>query len=131
MRHCPNPDCPHLALTGRVAELRDDIELCPDCGQPTSWGPPPDESRNSRAESPVSDEPSAGLVKVAEFTTLHEAEMARQMLRAYDIDAELTDRHVTGMGLPLHALGVGLHLVVPADREDEALALLTPEERRE
>lgn len=125
MRHCPNPECPHLVATGHCAELRDDIELCPDCGQPTAWGPSPGDPPISEPAEPQLGEDPTRLVEVAEFTTLHEAEMAREMLRAYGIHAELTDRYVSGMGLPLHALGGGLHMLVRPDQIDQARDLLT------
>jgi hypothetical protein len=42
VKHCPNPDCVHLAETGRAGEFRDSIEKCSDCGAVLAGGPPPE-----------------------------------------------------------------------------------------
>ena len=41
MRHCANPECAHLVRFGRIAEYRDDIESCSDCGASLSPGEAP------------------------------------------------------------------------------------------
>lgn len=52
MKHCPNPDCPFLQQYKLIAEFRDEIETCPDCGTQLVAGDAPDIE-----ESPVAYEP--------------------------------------------------------------------------
>lgn len=42
MKHCPNPDCPFLQQYKLIAEFRDEIETCPDCGTQLVAGEAPD-----------------------------------------------------------------------------------------
>ncbi len=42
MKHCPNPDCPFLHQYKMVAEFRDEVNTCPDCGTPLAPGPAPE-----------------------------------------------------------------------------------------
>ena len=44
MKHCPNPDCPHLVRFGRISEFLDGVEQCSDCGTQLLAGdaPPPE-----------------------------------------------------------------------------------------
>lgn len=41
LRHCPNPDCAGLARDGVVAEFRDTVETCVDCGATLASGERP------------------------------------------------------------------------------------------
>lgn len=42
MKHCPNPNCPFLHQFKMVAEFRDNINTCPDCGTPLVPGEAPE-----------------------------------------------------------------------------------------
>ncbi|MFN8486747.1 MAG: hypothetical protein U0350_04090 [Caldilineaceae bacterium] len=42
MKHCPNPDCPFLHQYKMVAEFRDEVNTCPDCGAPLAPGEAPE-----------------------------------------------------------------------------------------
>ena len=69
MKHCPNPDCSHLAETGRAGEYRDVIAVCSDCGVALAPGEPPEIERPGQlrwtAVEVVPDPHAAHLVKSA------------------------------------------------------------------
>lgn len=48
MPHCPNPDCRHLARTGKPAEYREGTDRCGDCGTALAAGAPPAKPRTPR-----------------------------------------------------------------------------------
>lgn len=53
MKHCPNPDCPFLHQYKMVAEFRDEVNTCPDCGTPLVAGAAPE---IEPVEEPVLDD---------------------------------------------------------------------------
>ena len=55
MKHCPNPECPDLLAHGRPGEYRDEIDVCPYCGTPLQWGPPPAPAGREGALPPLED----------------------------------------------------------------------------
>jgi len=42
MKHCANPECDHVRRFGRIAEYRDEITSCSDCGESLVPGPAPE-----------------------------------------------------------------------------------------
>jgi len=53
MKHCPNPDCPFLQQYKLIAEFRDEIETCPDCGTQLVAGEAPDIEASPVAYEPL------------------------------------------------------------------------------
>ena len=82
MRHCPRPECPHAASTGRAAEYEDHVAYCADCGTKLIDGPAPGPSPDKDA-----------LQAIAKFSTPHEAHIARASLASHGITAVVDQDH--------------------------------------
>jgi hypothetical protein len=66
----------------------------------------------------------ATLTVARTFTNVHEAHLAKSVLEAAGIDVELADEHVVAMNWTYSNAVGGVKALVPADRLDEAQALL-------
>lgn len=66
----------------------------------------------------------APLVTVARFDRLHEAQLAKAQLDDADIPCMLTNADATGLSSMFDAERSRVQLKVPADRADEARAVL-------
>lgn len=88
MKHCPNPECPHLLDTGLPAEFLGEIQVCSDCGTRLEWG----EASEAVIAGPQ-DETTIPWVTVAEFTGGIEATIAKGRLDAEGIEAMFLDEH--------------------------------------
>jgi hypothetical protein len=66
----------------------------------------------------------AALTVARTFTNVHEAHLAKSVLEAAGIDVELADEHVVSMNWTYSNAVGGVKALVPADRLDEAQAVL-------
>jgi len=123
VRHCPDPACPELEVNGRPGEYRDEVEVCPFCGATLVAGPPPapEECPPPEAAPPA---PAGELVAVAAYPTRHQAELARGFLEACGIPAAIGADDAGATRPELGLLTGGVRVAVPADRAEEAVALL-------
>ena len=117
MKHCPNPDCPHLLDTGLPAEFLEEIQVCSDCGTRLNWG----EASEAVIPEP---EPEAVVpwVTVATFTSALEAAVAKGRLEAEGIEVMFLDEHNANVEFLCFCGYDGIKLVVqeidaPAARE--------------
>jgi hypothetical protein len=123
MKVCPNRDCPFREKYGEIAEYRDEITNCVDCGTPLV-------DRSQAPTLPLADEPdeeemeAEELVVIATFDYPLQAQIHRAHLEAEGIPAFLFDEHMmTNNQLLASALG-GVRLAVPASAEEAAIAIL-------
>lgn len=79
MKHCPNPDCPHLADTRRAGEYRDEAVTCSDCGRDLVPGEPPEIEQPGRLQ----------WTTVLIVPDPHAAHLARAALAMEGIPSEL------------------------------------------
>ncbi len=64
------------------------------------------------------------FVTIRKFQNDIEATLAMNLLKDSGIEAILTDEHIIGIYPSLSAMGMGISLKIPPDREEEALAIL-------
>ncbi|MFZ4663027.1 MAG: putative signal transducing protein [Caldilineaceae bacterium] len=126
MKVCPNRECPFLAEYGEMAEYRDEIAHCVDCGAPLVYRsqapllPSADEGNEEDDEAVDADE----LVVIATFDHPEKAHIYRAHLEAVGIPAFLFDEHtMTNNRLLTSALG-GVRLAVPESAAKRALTVL-------
>lgn len=86
MKHCPNPDCSHLATTGFAAEFLDSIEICAKCG-----------SRLFHGEAPATLRPTyRELETVYETADRIQAHLFRSLLEQDEIPAHVAGEPLQG-----------------------------------
>ena len=119
MPHCANLDCPDRARLRRV-EFRDDIEVCPRCGETLADGPPP---RAGKEEDEYVE-----LADAATFMYVHEAELAASHLAAAGIDAHIVNRDTLGIHSLLSVAMGGVRVQVAPEDLVRARQVLTAEE---
>ncbi len=76
IRHCANPDCAGLARDGVVAEFRDTVELCLDCGAVLAPG-----------ERPPAPDPERGVEFLELVTIFIASDLSQGQVVASTIDA--------------------------------------------
>jgi len=76
IRHCANPDCAGLARDGVVAEFRDTVELCLDCGVVLAAG-----------ERPPAPDPERGVEFLELVTIFIASDLSQGQVVASTIDA--------------------------------------------
>jgi len=130
---CPNPDCPDREVNGRPGEFVDTLTRCPFCGAELVAALEPEEPR--RVED-LADELD-GLDAVLEVSDPAEIAIVRSILDGAEIPylargqerlAALRGGHAS------YRLGAGAGAVVflvPAERAEEARALLSPAQPEE
>ncbi len=128
---CPNPECPDLDATGARGEYVAGTERCPYCG--TALVPASTMDGVDGALEDQGDDPGAAdLVPVFSSEDPAEIQIIRSILRGADIPHQTThdsasDRVLPGFD-PFRIIMRGSRdavFWVPADRADEARALLT------
>lgn len=127
MKLCPNAACSFLKTYGEVAEYRNEIVHCIDCGallvDSALTSPLAEEARHAE-EQAEEEEDSDDLVVIATFDHPLQAHIHRAHLEAEGIPAFLFDEHMmTNNWLMTNALG-GIRLAVPETAREEALAIL-------
>lgn len=133
MKHCPNPECPDRPAHGRPGEYRDEVDVCPFCGTPLEWGPPPEPVSRGNADLPPPGEPgdsNSGPAAVGHFMDEGEAELARGFLEARGIPARIA-RDTAGWYPSALGAMTGIRLLVPASLAAEAESLLAAVEETE
>lgn len=75
MKHCPIRDCPYREKFDSIAEYRDEVELCKDCGTRLKDGAPPELAGPQEEEdrSSLAGQPGDDLVTVATYPNAHAA----------------------------------------------------------
>ena len=123
MKVCPNRECPFLEEYGEMAEYRDEIAHCVDCGAPLVY-------RSQAPLLPAADEEqeeelaAEELVVIGTFDHPEKAHIYRAHLEAVGIPAFLFDEHMmTNNRLMTSALG-GVRLAVPESTVETALTVL-------
>lgn len=127
MKVCPNRECPFLVEFGDLAEYRDEITYCVDCGtalvdssQAPALPSADDEGNEEDDEAMDAEE----LVVIATFDHPEQAHVYRAHLEAEGIPAFLFDEHMmTNNRLLTSALG-GVRLAVPESAAKRALAFM-------
>ena len=129
MKVCPNRECPFLAEYGEMAEYRDEITRCVDCGTPLverslmSALSLADEDNNADEDDDEEIE-AEELVVIATFDHPEQAHLHRARLAAEGIPAFLFDEYMmTNNRLLSSALG-GVRLAVPESAAETALSIL-------
>ena len=119
MKHCPNPDCSHRTRYGRVAELRDRLHRCPDCGEPLAPG-----------EAPM-PEPAAYLERVTVYTAANgvQAHLVRAAIEAEGIDVHVGGEALLGAVGELPAAMNQVTVQVPPEDAERARAIALACER--
>lgn len=126
MKVCPNRACPFLKQYGEVAEYRDEIVRCIDCGTLLIEGASvkdilPETASNEETSAVTS---GGALVVIATFDHPWQAHLHRAHLVAKGIPAFLFDEHtIANNWLYSNALG-GVRLAVPESARAVALAIL-------
>lgn len=128
---CPNPDCPDRVATGEPGEYRAGVTHCPYCGEPLVDRLPEDPDHWPTAEISAADaEPEA----VLETSDAAELEIVKSILLGAEIPFMVRGHEQFKAFRGGHAAfrfnpGAGRLVVeVPADRAEEARALLTEAE---
>lgn len=124
MKVCPNRECPFLAEFGEMAEYREEIAHCVDCGAPLVY-------RSQAPILPVADAENEealaeeALVVIGAFDHPEKAHIYRAHLEAVGIPAFLFDEHtMTNNRLMTNALG-GVRLAVPESAAETAITILS------
>ncbi len=127
---CPNPECPDLEASGIRGEYVAGTERCPYCGVDlvdSAWI----NGQEAVTTSPASESEGPGLEPVFQSDDPAEIQIARSILEGADIPSVTTndsasDRVLPGFD-PFRFMRGSRDAVfwVPADRAEEARALLT------
>jgi uncharacterized RDD family membrane protein YckC len=108
IKHCPNPNCPHLEATGEAAEFRKDIELCSDCGTSLAFG---NAASAVGQQAGHSDETEiARFVTIATFRDPHVAKLAKGRLESEGIEAFVAEEGLLEGMLNVRGEGAGLQV---------------------
>lgn len=128
---CPNRECPDFEATGMPGEYRDELTACPVCGATLVPDDPTEDAGRDREV--VADELS-GLEPVVETETSAETDIVRSILdgagipfavQGHDERAAYRAGHAA---FRFHPFGGAVRFLVPADRLEEARALLSEAE---
>jgi len=137
MKTCPNLDCPDIALFGVRGEYEQDVSHCAKCGVELEEKPPPPEPEPTPEHEIVDprwiepEMPEAGdFVYVASFRDLPSAHLAKALLVAFGLYAELLDEHMVGMNWFCSQAIWGIKLVVITTTPDRAIELLDTDNGR-
>lgn len=109
MKHCPNPDCSHLADTGRAGEYRDEAVTCSDCRTDLAPGEPPEIEQPGQLR----------WTAVMEVPDPHAAHLARSALAMEGIPSELRRAAKDTDGL-VPGTPAGAEVIVPDHLADAA-----------
>jgi len=128
---CPNPECPDFEATGVPGEYRDELSTCPVCGATLVPDDPTRDVGGAPEGGPVG---SAALEPVVETETSAETDIVRSILDGAGIpyavqgQDERAAYRAGHAAFRFHPLGGAVRFLVPADRLEEARALLTEAE---
>ena len=112
LKHCPNPDCPGLARDGVVAEFRDTVSHCLDCGEPLVIG-----------ERPAVAEPATEYVELVTIfvaADFSQGQLVAGAIETAGIPVFLKGEHLVGAVGELPATVTQLEVQVPVERAGEA-----------
>jgi len=114
VRHCPNPDCGGLARDGVVAEYREPLTECLDCGATLAAGERP-------AAAELATE-YVDLVTVFIASGIAQGQVVASAVEAAGIPVFLKGEHLVGAVGELPTTVAQLEVQVPLERRDEARA---------
>ena len=120
-KHCPNPDCAGLARDGVVAEFRDTVSHCLDCGEPLAPGERP-------AAVEIATE-YVELVTVFIAADFSQGQLVAGAIEWAGIPVFLKGEHLVGAVGELPTTVSQLEVQVPIEREDDARQIVMAWER--
>ena len=121
MKHCSNPDCAGLARDGVVAEFRDTVSHCLDCGEPLALG-----ERPAAVELATEYVELVTIFIAADFSQGH---LVAGAVEAAGIPVFLKGEHLVGAVGELPTTVSQLEVQVPIEREDDAREIAMAWER--
>jgi hypothetical protein len=133
MMWCTNPECPDLLETGSPGEYRPGVECCPACGAPLQEAPP-EEQGPTQKRGRVQVRDNSPPVSVFSSSDPAEVEIVKSILQGAEIPFVLEGMESFSAFRAGHAAhrfnprGGEVVFVVPAERVEEARALLTIQE---
>lgn len=123
MKVCPNRECPFLEEYGEMAEYREEIAHCVDCGAPLvyrSQAPMLVAAGEEHEEELAAEE----LVVIGAFDHAEQAHIYRAHLEAAGIPAFLFDEQMMTTNRLLNSALGGVRLAVPESAAETALTIL-------
>ena len=112
MKHCPNPDCAGLARDGVVAEFRDTVSRCLDCGAPLAPG-----ERPAAVELATEYVELVTIFIAADFS---QGQLVAGAIETAGIPVFLKGEHLVGAVGELPTTVSQLEVQVPIERAEEA-----------
>lgn len=121
LKHCPNPDCEGLARDGVVAEFRDTVSHCLDCGEPLALG-----ERPTAVELATEYVELVTIFIAADFS---QGQLVAGVIESAGIPVFLKGEHLVGAVGELPATVSQLEVQVPIEREEDARQIAMAWER--